>query len=67
MEDDKFAKDVAKNHDKADVKAALARETSDGSGFEDESELDEYEQLPDAEELAADKGLDALKPDEKEV
>lgn len=66
MDDDKFAKDVAKNHDKADVKAALARETSDGSGFEDESELDKYEQVS-AEDITPEQPLDALKPDSKEV
>ena len=52
MDHEKFEKDIKANHDKADVKAALARETSDGSGFEDESELDEYTELPSAEDLS---------------
>ena len=43
MEHKKFEKDIDSNHDRADVKAALKRETSDGPGFEDESELDEEE------------------------
>lgn len=43
MDPKKFEKDIKTNHDKADVKAALERETDDGPGFEDESELDQEE------------------------
>lgn len=61
MDDDKFAKDVAANHDRADVKKALDRETDDGPGFEDESELGEFQDLPDAEELSTQDPMEELK------
>jgi hypothetical protein len=56
----KFEKDLSKNHDTADVKAALERETADGSGFEDESELDNYETLPSSDEAVMEKPKDDL-------
>ena len=60
MDHEKFEKDVTKNHDRADVKAALDRETADGPGFEDEGELDQYAQLPDAEVLNQEEPKDSL-------
>lgn len=60
-DDDKFAKDVQKNYDKTDVKAALERETADGPGFEDESELDKYEQLPAEGPAEPEDPMEALK------
>ena len=59
----KFEKDVSQNHDTADVKAALERETADGSGFEDESELDQYEQLSAEDVVSDESSLEALKPE----